>query len=116
MPTDLKIRNMSRPEVDQLVSWAAHEGWNPGLHDAELFWRADPEWGSTDPRFAECRAVVRLSVGEGAAAGVAAQFGGQADVSGETRRRESPAGRLRRRIWWLNCLRVSGNCVRHAVT
>jgi len=40
---NLKIRNMTRPEVDALVSWAAREGWNPGLHDAELFWATDPE-------------------------------------------------------------------------
>ncbi len=36
------IRRMKRAELDQLVSWAAIEGWNPGLHDAELFWNADP--------------------------------------------------------------------------
>lgn len=39
----LVIRNMTRPEVDALVDWAAQEGWNPGLHDAELFWATDPE-------------------------------------------------------------------------
>lgn len=39
---ELVIRNMSRPEVDALVGWAAREGWNPGLHDAELFWTTDP--------------------------------------------------------------------------
>jgi len=39
----LKFRNMIRSEVDELVSWAAGEGWNPGLHDAELFWATDPE-------------------------------------------------------------------------
>jgi len=34
---------MSRAEVDQLVEWAAIEGWNPGLHDARLFWATDPQ-------------------------------------------------------------------------
>ena len=34
---------MTRPEVDELVSWAAAEGWNPGLHDADCFWATDPE-------------------------------------------------------------------------
>jgi len=34
---------MTRQEVDQLVEWAASEGWNPGLQDAELFWANDPE-------------------------------------------------------------------------
>lgn len=43
MATELAIRNMSRSEVGDLVDWAAREGWNPGLHDAELFWRTDPE-------------------------------------------------------------------------
>ena len=37
------IRHMTRPEVEELVAWAAREGWNPGLHDAETFWAADPE-------------------------------------------------------------------------
>lgn len=43
MPEPLEIRNMIRSEVDELVEWAAREGWNPGLHDAELFWTADSE-------------------------------------------------------------------------
>lgn len=43
MSNELVIRNMTRREVDQLVDWAANEGWNPGLHDAELFWATDPE-------------------------------------------------------------------------
>lgn len=34
---------MTRPEFDQAVAWAAAEGWNPGKHDAELFWATDPE-------------------------------------------------------------------------
>jgi len=43
MTEALNIRNMTRPEVDTLVSWAAKEGWNPGLHDAGLFWANDPD-------------------------------------------------------------------------
>ncbi|MCP4284664.1 MAG: GNAT family N-acetyltransferase [Gammaproteobacteria bacterium] len=43
MSKELEIRNMIRSEVDKLVAWAAREGWNPGLHDAELFWATDPE-------------------------------------------------------------------------
>lgn len=42
MPHTLMIRPMTRAEVDDLVRWAAREGWNPGLHDAELFWATDP--------------------------------------------------------------------------
>lgn len=36
------IRRMERPELDHAVAQAATEGWNPGLHDAEAFWAADP--------------------------------------------------------------------------
>jgi hypothetical protein len=36
------IRTMTRPEVDIAVDWAAVEGWNPGLHDADCFHAADP--------------------------------------------------------------------------
>jgi len=42
MSDELVIRSMTRAEVDELVGWAAREGWNPGLHDAELFWATDP--------------------------------------------------------------------------
>jgi GNAT superfamily N-acetyltransferase len=40
---NLEIRNMTPSEVDKLVDWAAREGWNPGLHDADLFWATDSE-------------------------------------------------------------------------
>lgn len=43
MSNELVIRSMTRSEVDELVDWAASEGWNPGLHDADLFWATDPE-------------------------------------------------------------------------
>ncbi|HEX4998181.1 MAG TPA: GNAT family N-acetyltransferase [Terriglobia bacterium] len=43
MSGELVIRAMTRPEVDDLVDWAAREGWNPGLHDAEIFWATDPD-------------------------------------------------------------------------
>jgi ribosomal protein S18 acetylase RimI-like enzyme len=36
------IRTMSRDEVALAIEWAAQEGWNPGLHDAETFPAADP--------------------------------------------------------------------------
>jgi hypothetical protein len=38
-----EIRTMTRGEVDIAVNWAAFEGWNPGLHDADCFYRADPQ-------------------------------------------------------------------------
>ena len=39
----LHIRKMKEPELQLAIDWAASEGWNPGLHDAELFYNADPE-------------------------------------------------------------------------
>ena len=41
-PDDMHIRRMMRDELDTLVEWAAREGWNPGLDDAEVFWNTDP--------------------------------------------------------------------------
>ena len=37
------LRPLRREELDTLVEWAAEEGWNPGLDDAEVFWSTDPE-------------------------------------------------------------------------
>ena len=39
----LRIRGMTREELDTLVEWAAGEGWNPGRDDADVFWATDPE-------------------------------------------------------------------------
>lgn len=39
----LAFRLLSRTELDTALSWAAAEGWNPGGHDADAFWAADPE-------------------------------------------------------------------------
>ncbi|MGM0423878.1 MAG: GNAT family N-acetyltransferase [Thermodesulfobacteriota bacterium] len=36
-----KIRNMNREELDIAIEWAATEGWNPGLYDADCFYSAD---------------------------------------------------------------------------
>jgi GNAT superfamily N-acetyltransferase len=41
--TDLLVRNMRREELDQVIDWAAEEGWNPGLNDANVFWACDPD-------------------------------------------------------------------------
>ncbi len=40
--TDYVIRTMTRDEIDIAVEWAALEGWNPGLYDADAFYAADP--------------------------------------------------------------------------
>ena len=42
-PDPLTIRPMSRRQLDHGVDWAAAEGWNPGLHDADSFHATDPE-------------------------------------------------------------------------
>src|SRR5215213_7567963 len=41
--SDLFIRPASRRELDLALEWAAQEGWNPGLSDADCFYAADPE-------------------------------------------------------------------------
>jgi hypothetical protein len=43
MGDEVMIRTMSREELGTAVEWAAREGWNPGLDDAEAFYAADPE-------------------------------------------------------------------------
>lgn len=37
------IRQLTRGELDTVIAWASAEGWNPGLHDAAIFWETDPE-------------------------------------------------------------------------
>jgi ribosomal protein S18 acetylase RimI-like enzyme len=36
------IKKMDRAEIDIVIEWAAKEGWNPGLHDADCYNTADP--------------------------------------------------------------------------
>ncbi len=36
------IRQMGRTEMSRALDWAAAEGWNPGNHDADCFYAADP--------------------------------------------------------------------------
>ncbi len=40
---DYTIRTATREEIDLAVEWAAQEGWNPGLHDADCYYAADPK-------------------------------------------------------------------------
>lgn len=37
-----QIRRMTREQMAIAVDWAAEEGWNPGLEDAECYFSADP--------------------------------------------------------------------------
>lgn len=41
LKSDYTIRAMTRVELDIAVEWAAAEGWNPGLYDADSFYAAD---------------------------------------------------------------------------
>ncbi|WNV03804.1 GNAT family N-acetyltransferase [Candidatus Methylospira mobilis] len=38
-----EIRRMRRQDLDTAIEWAALEGWNPGLNDAEVFYNTDPQ-------------------------------------------------------------------------
>lgn len=40
--SELTIKTMTRQEVDIAIAWAAEEGWNPGIFDADSFYAADP--------------------------------------------------------------------------
>ena len=40
---DVQFRVMTMAEVSTAVAWAAAEGWNPGLSDAECFYPVDPD-------------------------------------------------------------------------
>ncbi|ASY62264.1 GCN5-related N-acetyltransferase [Sinorhizobium sojae CCBAU 05684] len=56
------IRHATRVELDTIIDWAAREGWNPGLEDANAFWAADPQgyWVATeDDALAAAISVVR---------------------------------------------------------
>jgi len=43
MTAALTLRLMTEEEAVRLVGWAADEGWNPGRHDARIFWETDRE-------------------------------------------------------------------------
>jgi len=41
--TNFAVRRMTEGELGGALDWAAEEGWNPGLDDAESFFAADPD-------------------------------------------------------------------------
>lgn len=41
--TEIEFAPATREDLDVMIEWAAQEGWNPGLRDAECFWATDPE-------------------------------------------------------------------------
>jgi hypothetical protein len=40
---NFSIRRMTRDQIDLACDWAAHQGWNPGNHDADCFYATDPD-------------------------------------------------------------------------
>lgn len=38
----IAVRRMNRKDLQLAVEWARNEGWNPGLHDVDPFYAADP--------------------------------------------------------------------------
>jgi ribosomal protein S18 acetylase RimI-like enzyme len=62
----LRIRTMGSADLAQAIGWAAQEGWNPGLHDAQTFHAADPEGflvGEQGGLPVACISVVRYGAG-----------------------------------------------------
>ena len=43
MKQNYHFRRMQADELQIAIDWAQQEGWNPGLHDAETFYQADPD-------------------------------------------------------------------------
>ncbi len=41
--TNFTIKTMSKEDMHIMIDWAAEEGWNPGLHDADCYFAADPQ-------------------------------------------------------------------------
>ncbi|MBA2965215.1 MULTISPECIES: GNAT family N-acetyltransferase [Ramlibacter] len=59
-------RTMRPDEVALAIEWAAQEGWNPGLHDAQTFLAADPQGffvGTLDGEPVASVSVVRYEPG-----------------------------------------------------
>lgn len=40
---NIKLVKLDREQLDIIIGWAADEGWNPGINDAEVFWNTDPD-------------------------------------------------------------------------
>ncbi|MDP2721671.1 MAG: GNAT family N-acetyltransferase [Bacteroidales bacterium] len=56
------IRHMTAAEVSLAVEWAAREGWNPGLYDADCFFQTDPSGfliGELDGKMIACKSAVK---------------------------------------------------------
>ncbi|MBU2705820.1 GNAT family N-acetyltransferase [Zooshikella marina] len=59
---------MKREEVNIAIDWAAKEGWNPGLHDADCYYHTDPNgffMGLLDGKPISTLSVVKYSASFG---------------------------------------------------
>lgn len=58
----VQIENMTLENVEQVLDWAAQEGWNPGYDDASAFYQTDPNGfigASKDGRLVAAISVVK---------------------------------------------------------
>jgi len=39
---NFNVRLMTQADLEMVLAWSAYESWNPGLHEAEAFYAADP--------------------------------------------------------------------------
>jgi GNAT superfamily N-acetyltransferase len=40
---NIVVQKLKQIDLETLIRWAANEGWNPGKHDAKVFWETDPD-------------------------------------------------------------------------
>ena len=41
--SNIVFQKLTFEQLQELISWAEKEGWNPGKQDAEIFWSTDPD-------------------------------------------------------------------------
>ncbi len=66
--TNYEVRQMRPDEMGLAIEWAAAEGWNPGLHDGDLFYETDPAGffvGTLDGEPVACISAVAYDDGFG---------------------------------------------------
>lgn len=62
MNTHYTVNRMNREELVLAVEWAAREGWNPGINDADCFYTSDPNgffYGKLDNEIIAVGSAVR---------------------------------------------------------
>jgi ribosomal protein S18 acetylase RimI-like enzyme len=40
---EIVVQKINKSNLETLISWASNEGWNPGKHDIDVFWKTDPD-------------------------------------------------------------------------